>query len=287
MPNPAPPMIGRHRQRYGELRRKVQEIDTDPGAPPRNLARTDIRRARVSCCLKASDTKWGKQADHNVAIFFLEIVMYQPPGYLLKDLTLQIKFLEQDPDRAGSRSRRRARLWLINNPSPTHVTGTPRNQHHTRGYSIEPGGGAGAISFSLGRFGHERSMERARSWIFRSNRDLDEHDNYTGASWIWESNKYNPQVDGPGPLQAALVVRHPSQPFFVTCTVEGNLRKNYSILRLFRRNHQEPAEIRMILPVVNDRDLSQDIDTLEDKITRLNLEFDRREYRKSPEWVLR
>lgn len=76
--------------------------------------------------------------------------------------------------------------------------------------------------------------------------------------WIWEANTYTSQVDNQGILHAALVLRHPMQPFYISCDVSGTLCKKFRITKLFQRGKEDerPRPPKLMRPVARDDDLA-------------------------------
>lgn len=214
----------RHRSR-GSSPASTRELDA---RAPTDLANRLTPKVKVSCILSPEGITWGSYKNDQVAIVRLQLRANEPPGYKLKYFQLSIAFT---PKYRGTDSAPNLRpsVWLLQDPNPSplpeYIEGRPWSETQSRGYTVEPSVQAGVGGGSLGSY--QRTTERSvfHKWQFRSYPDSDENNYPTTATWIWESNKANPQVEDRGVLHAAVAVHHGGEDLDLECRVEGKLSR--------------------------------------------------------------
>jgi hypothetical protein len=137
---------------------------------------------------------------------------------------------------------------------------------------------AGAGGGSLGSFFRTTERSITYKWQFRSYPVSDEHNHPTTATWIWESNKNNPQVEDRGTLHGGLALCTAGKDLRLECRVEGKLCKGDWWSR-FGTPKAEPGLWWRELgsPTTN---IEDHVNSIEEKIKQMNMAA---AARKSPE----
>lgn len=237
-------------------------------------------KAYVNCALRGNNSKWGKLRDKDAAVLHLLIDSRQDPGYKLKELMLELSFVERDPRGPTSPPMGVATasakvtgipkepcLFILEPPSPKYLRGKTATHHLSREVLLQPQMGAGRVSTGGVGLKSPDEKDTARSWRFQSHWASNELGFYTDAQWSWRAVSENPDIEYVGALYAGVVLQHPGQPFYLTCKVSGKL---VGLGKKFRyRNDANRPYHTLIHPRPSQQNLQSDVDQLEDKIIDL------------------
>jgi hypothetical protein len=213
------------------------------------VAERTFGKAYVNCALRGNSSKWGKLRDKDAAVLQLLIDPRQDEGFKLRELVLELSFVEKLPEAAtlapttarttpsttpgatiGAISTAAAAaaptepsLIILEPPSPKYLKGKTATQHNSREVLFQPELGAGGIS--LGGVGTKFTKDKdvERSWRFQSHWANNDMGLYTNAQWTWKAVAENPDIEDVGALFAGVIIQHPGQPFYLTCKVSGKL----------------------------------------------------------------
>jgi hypothetical protein len=200
---------------------------------PVDLANELTPKVKVSCTLAPEGIIWGRYRNENVAVMHLQLRAIEPPGYKLRHFQLDIRFTSSLPPHstvgAGSQEQDVPPVWLLQSPSPSpvpeYIEGRPWMENRSQGLTVEPSVQTGAGGGSLGSFYRTTERSITYKWQFRSYPVSDEHNIPTTATWIWESNKNNPQVEDRGTLYGGLALCSTGRDLRLECKVKGKLCK--------------------------------------------------------------
>lgn len=203
----------------------ARKLDT---RAPTDLANDLTPKVKVSCILAPEGIIWGNYKNENVAVMHLQLRAIEPPGYKLRYFQLDIRFASSGSADMGAQEQDLPSAWLLQSPSPSpmpeYIEGRPWTENQSQGFTFDPSLQAGAGGGSLGSFFRTTERSITYKWQFRSY-PVSEHNHPTTATWIWESNKLNPQVEDRGTLYGGLVLCSKGKNLQLECKVEGKLCK--------------------------------------------------------------
>lgn len=196
---------------------------------PTDLANDLTPKVKVSCILAPEGIIWGNYRNEHVAVMHLQLRAIEPPGYKLRHFQLDIRFASSSSADMGAQEQDVPSVWLLQSPSPSpmpeYIEGRPWTESQSQGFKFEPSVQAGAGGGSLGSFFRTTERSITYKWQFRSYPVPDENNYPTTATWIWESNKNNPQVEDRGTLHGGLALCSTGNDLKMECKVEGKLCK--------------------------------------------------------------
>lgn len=265
-----------------------------PVSPPRkvhqsspilDIANAELGKFKIKCFLKRNQTFWGKHEGDSAAVFHFTMQMKEPSGSKLGSFELTVSFIPSEPASVvtvstgiaastASPSSPCNSVFLLDEPQPAErIWGLPLSRDIMKGWDIGPeietptGGG---------RFGGiNRSTEWTdnRSWRFEATPD-GEDGLLTSATWTWEANPLNTQVEDRKVLYGGVAIRHDGQPFTIQCHVEGRTWRAEGSHKfgIFSSDKLDPSEPRQwtMTPKLVDTDIKCHIDALESEMKRLN-----------------
>ena len=185
---------------------------------------------RVTCSLASDGIIWGKYKENDAAVMHLLFNANEPPGYKLKHFKLDLSLGTIEPPTSGI-----PQVYLLHEMQPVplpgvapqYIEGRPWTKKETQGPTIGPKVDAGGVGVEIASWFRTTEMSKEYRWIFRGKASPDHKTNVmTNASWIWESNKENPQVEDRGYLHGGLAFRHGGGALRLICDVEGKLCKD-------------------------------------------------------------
>lgn len=276
---------------------------------PTDLANRMTQKVNVSCMLAPEAIIWGKYGDDPTAIMHLKLRSTEPPGYKLRYFKVDLRFAaaaaptnasalpsvvspapsasshsptpsihSTQPASASAStsalvSLPQSRVWLPQTPSPSplpeYIEGRPWSETQNRGVTVDPSVNTGAGGGRLGSFFRTTEKSVFFKWQFRSYPDPDENNHPTTATWIWEANKINPQVENRGVLHAAVVLCHSGTELSLECNVKGKLCQGH-LFSKFGTKKSKPALWRRE-PGPSTDDVKAHLDELKTKLNTLNM----------------
>lgn len=244
------------------------------GEAPINLVNGLTPKVKVTCYLTSEGIIWGKYRNQHVAVMHLQLRANEPAGYKLRHFQLDIRFVSSSTADIRVQEQDLPSVWLLQSPSPSpmpaYIEGRPWTEKKSQGHKFEPSVQAGAGGGSLGNIFRttERSIEY--KWKFRSYPDPNEKNYPTTATWIWESNKLNPEVEDRGTLYGGLALCSKVNDLKMECRVEGKLCKGDYWWSRFGMQKAEPGLWYKKLgpPTI---DVEDDVNKLEAKMKTMNI----------------
>ena len=251
--------MSRYTDKHKDLR-EDQKIAIAPRAremvgPSYDLAAPLIESAnvRVTCSLASDGIIWGRYKEDDAAVMHLLFNAFEPEGYRLKHFQLDLGLGTTE---ASDGSIPQVYVLHESQPeqlpgvAPRYIEGRPLTVQQGRGFTVGPKLEAGFGGGELGSWSRTSEKSVAYRWIFQGKAVSDSKTGVmTKASWSWEANKVNPQVDDIGDLHGGLALRHGGAPLRLVCDVEGKLSRGYRrfcfgrSLKAKQKVWERPAEL--------------------------------------------
>ena len=239
------------------------------------LGQRHFGRATVNFCLRAHECTWGKFKDQDTVVLVLLTDQAQEHGFKLHNFTIGLSFTEHNltPDNLCHAN---TALKILEPPSPGSLKGGEITQHLLTERNVQPEVSTGPANFKVGQIKQTRERDVRSSWHYHSHRNSDEYGAFTIAKWVWEANADNPQIEDVSHLYSGLILQHAGEPFYVGCTIRGQLVQSlqavsHSVRRWFKFGHREGEEPKLtkIMTRRSAEDLEVVAKELEGKIVRL------------------
>ena len=271
---------GRYRHLYPSLNQEQNHsIENEMLVGDTVLGQRDFGRATVNCCLRAHDCTWGRFKDQDTVVLVLLTDQTQERGFKLHNFTIRLSFTEHNLTPVTQDNIFRANstaLQILEPPSPSSLKGGEITQHLRTEMNIQPEVSTGPANVKVGQVRRTKERDVRSSWHYHGHRHSDEYGVFTIAKWVWEANTDNPQIEDVSHLYSGLILRHAGEPFYVGCTIRGQLVQSsqavsHFVRRWFKFGHREGEEptVTKIMTRGSVGDLEVVAKELEEKIVRL------------------
>jgi hypothetical protein len=244
---------GRYRHLYPSLNQERNlSIANETLVGDTVLGQRDFGRATVNCCLRARECTWGKFKDQDTVVLVLLTDQGQEHGFKLHNFTIGLSFTEHNLTPVTRDNLCRANtavtaLQILETPSPKNLRGGETTQHLLTEMNVQPEVSTGLANIKVGQMRRTKERNVRSSWEYHGHRKSDEYGVFTIAKWVWEANHDNPQIEDVSHLYSGLILQHAGEPFYVGCTIRGQLVQSrqaasHSVRRWFKFGHREGEE---------------------------------------------
>lgn len=276
---------GRYQSQYGELTEGISDSvkQRSKGADPQKPCNVHSRSTRfpswdtdnsgiVASCSIINDRhhQWGKIDDNDACVLKFITRVTQNGNCRLDSMSVRVCFTEHGPDNDVANTV----LELLHGPFPTSLIHGPlRHEHFTRDLTVSPQVGVSTVNVEGGSYQQTRVTEFLRYWTYTCNMRVDKHDRRSIALWRWNADPGDPHVQHIGALYSAVVLAHPSKPFWIGCDIALELHSfRNGVLRRLKARRRDAGGgyvFRELLPTPSDRDLKELVETLNEDISKL------------------
>jgi hypothetical protein len=268
-------LLGRYQDQYDAIDLVLNRSIADPIPDDIELGSRHFGKVRVNCCLRGNYCKWGKYKDNDCVVLQLLTDPREESGFKLNNLTVELSFTEHDPN-LGSVAPPNERLRLLEPPLPRYLRGGGTTQHRATEVNVQPQVTTGPTGVQAGQIRWTREGDVRDYWLYQSHWGGGQHGSFTVATWIWKANRYNPQPEDVSHLYSGVILRHPCQPFWVGCKIQGQLvRSTKAMLNgFFKFGHKdnERPKFTKLQTRQSSQDLQDDVNELDDQIVKLILD---------------
>jgi hypothetical protein len=226
-------------------------------------------QAEVNCCLRGGDSKWGRWNGKDAAVLRFLIDPRQQRDFHLVEIISTFRFSDSDPRKRTDGTAPCSGPEIIEPPSPLNTLhGSVIRRHVVSDVAGQPQIEALGIGFS--GVGAKKATEHDEDhyWLFTSHWRDNETGKYDSVSWDWRAVSRNVRVlEDIGKLHGGVVIQHQQKPFFITCSIKGQLRTTAKATRFVRFGSEyDGPYFTIVTPPDSVEDLTASVRGLDDAI---------------------
>ena len=219
-----------------------------------------LGQAEIDCGFRTSETRWGRDKDEHVGVFYLDLRLSQTSDHIFKYAEVEMAFKPADVNG-------RANTTVIKHYSPKKLLGSERVKHVDKSLELNPTVTVPVGTFAIGKVARSTSKDQPHRWMFTGELStVQGGPYYQRLIWRWQANELEPQAEV-RQIHLAIAICHTSLPFSIEVGMSGKLSKMFSRSHFVKREVQQLA---LITPKLLLDDLKLDDAELEAEVAKRN-----------------